>query len=60
MGPLIHSYTPGQKYKTTLKDEDKDIVYIFGIMKIRYLKGTVKRHLKLKYEEISVYFLYVY
>ena len=25
----IHLYTPGQKYKVTLKNEEKDIVYNF-------------------------------
>ena len=25
----IIKYTPGQKYKTTIKNEEKDIVYIF-------------------------------
>ena len=25
----IHTHTPGQKYKTTLKNEEKDIVYNF-------------------------------
>ena len=25
----IYIYTPGQKYKTTLKNEEKDIVYNF-------------------------------
>ena len=24
---LVHVSTPGQKYKTTLKNEEKDIVY---------------------------------
>ena len=45
-------YTPGQKYKPTLK---KDI-----IMKIRYMKDHTYRQLNLKYEEISIHFLYVY
>ena len=34
----IHIFTPGQKYKTTLKNEENDIVYNFLIMKIRYMK----------------------
>ena len=33
----IYIYTPGQKYKTILKNEEKDIVYNFQIMKIRYI-----------------------
>ena len=40
-------YTPGQKYKTTLKNEEKDI-YKFLFMKIRYMKVKVKRHLNLE------------
>ena len=31
-------HTPGQKYKTTLKNEEKNIVYNFLILKIRYMK----------------------
>ena len=41
-------YTHRQKYKTTLKNEEKDIVYNFQIMKIRYIRDKVKRHLNLK------------
>ena len=29
-------------------------------MKIRYMKNKVKRHLNLKYEEISIHFFYMY
>ena len=54
------TYTPGQKYKITLKNEEKDIVYNFLIMKIRYMTDKVKRHLNLKLEEISIHFLHVY
>ena len=48
----IKRFTPGQKYKTTLKNEEKDIVYYFEIMKIRYMKDKymkdkIKRHLNL-------------
>ena len=31
----IYSHTPGQKYKTILRNEEKDIVYNFLIMKIQ-------------------------
>ena len=34
----IYIYTLGQKCKTTIKNEEKDIVYNFWIMKIRYMK----------------------
>ena len=34
----IYIYIPGQKYKITLKNEKKDIVYNCWIMKIRYMK----------------------
>ena len=27
--PVFPIYTPGQKYKTTLKNEEKDIIYNF-------------------------------
>ena len=50
-------YSPGQKYKSTLKTEEKYISYnIFWIIKTRYMKDRVKRHLNLKLEEISIYF----
>ena len=39
---------PWTKYKTTFKNEEKDIAYNFWIMKIRYMKDKVKRHLNLK------------
>ncbi len=44
---------------TTLKNEEKDIVYNSWTMKIRYMKDKVKRHLDLK-QEISIHFLNVY
>ena len=34
----IYICTPGQKYNTTLKNEQKDTVYNFLIMKISYMK----------------------
>ena len=40
-GNLAYIYSPGQKYKTTLKNEGKDILYNFYIMKIRYMKDRV-------------------
>ena len=33
---------------TTIKNEEKDIVYYFYIMKIRYMKDKIKRRLNLK------------
>ena len=54
----INIYAPGQKYTTTLKNEEKVIVYNFLIMKISY-KEKVKWHLNQKYEEISIHF-YMY
>ena len=44
----IYIYTLGQQHKTILQNEEKDIVYNFLIMKIRYMKDKVKRHLNLK------------
>ena len=35
---IFNIYTPGQNYKTTLKNKEKDTVYNFKIMKIRYKK----------------------
>ena len=53
-------YTPGQKYKTTLKNEEKDIVYCFLIMKIRYMKDKTKTQLNLKYEEFQfLFYMYI-
>ena len=43
----MYIYTPGQKYKTTLKNEEKHCLQ-FLHMKIRYMKDKVKRHLDLK------------
>ena len=34
----ICAHTSEQKYKTNLKNEKKDIVYNFQIMKIKYMK----------------------
>ena len=45
---IHYIYAPRQKYKITLKNEEKDIVYNFWIMKIRSMKVKVKRHLNLK------------
>ena len=33
-------HTPRQRYKTTLKNEEKYIVYNFWIMKIKYMKDN--------------------
>ena len=44
----IYIYTPEQKYKTTIKNEEKDIVYNFLIMKLRYMKDKFKRYSNLK------------
>ena len=51
---------PWTKINTPVKNEEKDIVYNLKIMKIRYMKDKAKRQSKLKYEEISIHFLYVY
>ena len=53
-------YNPGQKYKTTLKNEEKDIVYNFYIMKIRHMKDKAWRQLNLKYKEILIQFIFIY
>ena len=52
-------YTLGQKNKLTLKNEEKDIVYNFLIIKIRYMKDKFKEDLNLKKKVISIHFLYV-
>ena len=44
----------------TLKNEKKDIVYNFLIMKIRYMNGKLKKPLNLKKGKISLHFLHVY
>ena len=54
----INIHTPEQKYKTTYKNEEKDIVYNFQIIKIRYMKDKVYRQLDFRYEEMSIHFLY--
>ena len=45
---IIYLYTLGQKYYATLKNEEKDIVNNLLIMKIRYMKDKIKKHLNLK------------
>ena len=46
----IYIYTPTQKYT----------IYNLLIMIIRYIKDKAKRHLNLKWKEISIHFLYLY
>ena len=57
---IDYIYIPGQKYKTTLKNEEKGIVYNFWFTKIRYKYLKLFYLLNLKYEEISIHLLYVY
>ena len=55
----IYIYTPGKKYKTSIKNEEKDIVYNFLIMKIRYMKDKVWRQIQNKKKFQFISYMYI-
>ena len=52
-------FTLEQKYKTVFKNEEKDIVYNFHIMKIRYMKDKVWRQFKNMKKFQLIFFMYI-
>ena len=54
----VYFYTPLDKNIRPPSKMKEKIVSDFYIMKIRYMKDKVKRHLK--YEETSIHYIYIY